>query len=95
MPGGAAYTWRGNGWLRIAGASHWEILGYGDEEGGWVVTWFEKTVFTPRGVDVYCARMGGLSEGLVGRILGALRGVLGGGEMGGLVDGLVGVRWDW
>jgi len=49
------YNWRGKGWLMIA-SSKWEILGYGDEEGGanrWVVTYFAKTLFTPAGVDFY------------------------------------------
>lgn len=48
------YNWRGKGWLMIA-SSKWEILGYGDEEGGngWAVTYFAKTLFTPAGVDFY------------------------------------------
>ncbi|KAF2853993.1 hypothetical protein T440DRAFT_296215 [Plenodomus tracheiphilus IPT5] len=54
------YNWRGKGWLMIA-SSKWEILGYGDEEGGnsWVVTYFAKTLFTPAGVDFY-SRQGSL-----------------------------------
>ncbi|ETN39378.1 uncharacterized protein HMPREF1541_05601 [Cyphellophora europaea CBS 101466] len=42
----AAYNWRGRGWLKIA-SSHWEVLGWGEEEGGWAVTFFAKTLFTP------------------------------------------------
>ncbi len=45
----AKYQWRGKGWLRIA-SSQWEVLGYGEEEGGWCVTFFQKTLFTPAGV---------------------------------------------
>ncbi|KAJ9658888.1 hypothetical protein H2198_003458 [Neophaeococcomyces mojaviensis] len=62
-----AYNWRGKGWLKIA-SSHWEVLGYGDEDGGWVVTFFEKTLFTPAGIDIYARRKGGLSSELVERI---------------------------
>ena len=60
----AAYNWRGKGWLKIA-SSHWEVLGYGEEDGGWVVTFFEKTLFTPAGIDIYSRRKGGLSEALI------------------------------
>ncbi|OAP54726.1 hypothetical protein AYL99_11174 [Fonsecaea erecta] len=55
----AAYSWRGKGLLKIA-SSRWEILGYGEEEGGWVVTYFQKTLFTPAGIDIYARRRGGL-----------------------------------
>lgn len=60
----AAYNWRGKGWLKIA-SSHWEVLGHGEEDGGWVVTFFEKTLFTPAGIDIYARRKGGLSEELI------------------------------
>src|SRR5271170_7643538 len=30
-------SWKGRGLLKIA-SSHWEALGYGDDEGGWIVT---------------------------------------------------------
>lgn len=63
----AAYNWRGRGWLKIA-SSHWEVLGWGEEEDGWVVTFFAKTLFTPAGVDVYARRKGGLSRELVERV---------------------------
>lgn len=59
-----SYDWRGKGWLKIA-SSHWEVLGYGAEEGGWAVTYFAKTLFTPAGVDVYSREKGGLSEELL------------------------------
>lgn len=62
-----SYDWRGKGWLRIA-SSHWEVLGYGPEEGGWAVTYFARTLFTPAGVDVYSRIKGGLSEALLQRI---------------------------
>lgn len=61
------YHWRGKGMLRIA-SSHWLFLAAGEEEGGWGVTYFEKTMFSPAGIDVYARAKGGLSEGLVQRI---------------------------
>lgn len=64
------WDWRGKGWLKIA-SSHWEVLGWGDEEESgnkWVVTVFAKTMFTPAGIDVYSRDEGGLSEATVKRI---------------------------
>ncbi|KAK5112995.1 hypothetical protein LTR85_011017 [Meristemomyces frigidus] len=49
------WDWRGKGMLKVA-SSHWEVLGWGEEEGTgnkWVVTEFAKTLFTPAGIDVY------------------------------------------
>jgi len=56
-------------------SSHWEVLGYGGEEGGdqWVVTYFAKTLFTPAGIDVYSKRKEGLGKELLEEILGALK----------------------
>lgn len=68
----ASYSWRGKGWLKIA-SSHWQILGYGDEEGGWMVTYFQKTLFTPAGIDIYARRHGGLSQDLLHRIKDEIR----------------------
>ncbi|EXJ82655.1 hypothetical protein A1O3_06468 [Capronia epimyces CBS 606.96] len=70
----AAYNWRGKGWLKIA-SSHWQILGYGDEEGGWMVTYFQKTLFTPAGIDIYARRRGGLSSQLLAQIKHDIRAV--------------------
>lgn len=57
-------------------SSHWEVLGYGDGEDGeqWVVTYFEKTLFTPAGLDVYSRRKEGLSGAILEGIKGALKG---------------------
>lgn len=60
----AAYNWRGKGWLKIA-SSHWQVLGHGEEDGGWMVTFFDKTLFTPAGIDIYARRKGGLSPSLI------------------------------
>lgn len=73
--GNGAWDWRGKGWLKIA-SSHWEVLGYGGDEGGdgeqWAVTYFAKTLFTPEGVDVYSKKKEGLSAGMVESIKEAL-----------------------
>ncbi|KAL6247517.1 hypothetical protein RBB50_005863 [Rhinocladiella similis] len=63
----AAYGWRGKGWLKIA-SSKWQVLGYGNEDEGWCVTYFQKTLFTPAGIDVYSRRKTGLSDALLERI---------------------------
>ena len=70
-----SWNWRGKGWLMIA-SSHWEILGWGEEEGSgnkWVVTMFAKTLFTPAGVDVYSKDVAGLREETVDGIKKALQ----------------------
>lgn len=70
--------------MKIA-SSHWEVLGWGeDEEGGekWVVTWFQASLFTPMGVDVYSDRKEGVSEALFGRIQRALEDSGAGEEVG-------------
>lgn len=67
-----AYSWRGRGFLKLA-SSHWQILGYGDEDGGWAVTYFQKTLFTPAGIDLYARRKGGLSDELIEQIRDEIR----------------------
>ncbi|OBT95040.1 hypothetical protein VE01_07371 [Pseudogymnoascus verrucosus] len=62
--GDGAWSWRGKGWLMIA-SSHWQFLGYGGggegrEGEGWAVTYFQKTLFTPAGIDIYSRRKEGL-----------------------------------
>ncbi|KAG9234483.1 hypothetical protein BJ875DRAFT_11748 [Amylocarpus encephaloides] len=89
--GEGKWHWKGRGWLKVAGGSRWEVLGWGECEGErWVVTWFEKSLFTPAGVDVYCDRTEGISEGLYRKIVERIRevgGREGCGEMGKLVEG--------
>jgi hypothetical protein len=56
--------------LKIA-SSHWEVLGWGEEEGTgnkWIVTCFAKTLFTPAGVDLYSRDTAGLQAGTVAAI---------------------------
>ncbi|KAL9100332.1 MAG: hypothetical protein Q9163_004281 [Psora crenata] len=70
------WDWRGKGWLMIA-SSHWEVLGWGELEGGaqWVVTYFAETLFTPAGVDIYSRAKRGCGDEVVKRIKDALRGI--------------------
>lgn len=65
-----SWDWRGNGWLKVAGTSHWEILGYGDLEGGnsWALTYFSKTLFTAAGMDIISRNKGGLPAEVVEQI---------------------------
>ena len=69
-----AYSWRGKGLLKIA-SSHWQVLGFGEEDGGWAVTYFQKTLFTPAGIDIYARQKAGLSETLLEKIKQELRAV--------------------
>ncbi|KAK4205690.1 hypothetical protein QBC40DRAFT_1327 [Triangularia verruculosa] len=76
----AAWDWRGSGFLFFV-TSHWEILGFGEvpETGErWVVTWFQKTLFTAEGVDVYSDRPEGPSEEIKKQILEGLNAMEGG-----------------
>lgn len=68
------WDWRGKGLLKVAG-SHWEVLGWGEEEGTenkWVVTMFAKTLFTPAGIDVYSQQRSGLQAETLEEIKKAL-----------------------
>lgn len=80
-----AWDWRGKGWLAFV-TSHWEVLGWGEraigggEEGEgeverWAVTWFQETLFTKEGVDLYSDRKGGMSVGLAREIVEGLKGL--------------------
>jgi hypothetical protein len=68
----AAWKWRGKGWLMIA-SSNWEVLGYGEDEGGWAVIFFQKTLFTPAGIDILAKRKQGPSDDLLQRIRGEIK----------------------
>ena len=71
------WDWRGKGLLMIA-SSHWEILGWGEEDGTgnkWIVTEFAKTLFTPAGLDVYSKDRKGLKAETLEDIKKALEGV--------------------
>uniref|UniRef100_L2GIX1 Uncharacterized protein n=1 Tax=Colletotrichum fructicola (strain Nara gc5) TaxID=1213859 RepID=L2GIX1_COLFN len=59
----------------------WEVLGWGEKKTAageterWAVTWFAPTVFTKEGVDIYCDRKEGLSEGTYKEIMAGLKGL--------------------
>ncbi|SMQ48606.1 unnamed protein product [Zymoseptoria tritici ST99CH_1A5] len=68
------WDWRGKGWLMIA-SSHWEILGWGEEEGTsnkWMATVFAKTMFTPAGMDIYSQARTGVKPETLAAIKEAL-----------------------
>lgn len=75
------FKWRGNGLLFIA-SSRWQILGCNTSgaDGGhpWAVTFFEKTLFTPAGLDIYARSAEGLPEPLLKEIFEKIK-ALGGG----------------
>jgi hypothetical protein len=76
VPFGLAYTWRGNGLLKLI-SSNWEILGFGTdsssaEPNDWAVTCFSKTLFTPAGIDIYTSTKASLSEATLEAIKAAL-----------------------
>lgn len=91
----STWDWKGHGWLKIAGGSRWEILGWGESAGNvgddseedcekWMVTWFAATMFTPMGVDFYSSRTQGMSEKLYQDLRKALQNTAGP-EVGSLV----------
>ncbi|KAF9808930.1 hypothetical protein IEO21_07695 [Rhodonia placenta] len=85
------WKWRGKGWLMIA-TSRWQILGCHLHSGGtaddtsndpeWALTYFEKTLFTPAGLDIYSRAPSGLPTALLGEILTKAKAL--GGEVGAL-----------
>lgn len=95
-----AWDWRGSGWLFIA-SSHWEILGYGLLKGAgskgsdleWAVTYFEKTLFTPAGIDIYTRPEARVPEGALAEIKAKLK-ESGGTLLGKQVDELFAVKHD-
>ncbi|SPO03380.1 uncharacterized protein DNG_06063 [Cephalotrichum gorgonifer] len=74
------WDWRGSGLLKPI-SCRWELLGWGERTQAdgtverWAVTWFAKTLFTEEGIDVYCDRREGMSEGTAAAIRGALEGL--------------------
>lgn len=68
-------------------SSKWQVLGYGD---GWAVTYFEKTLFTPAGLDIYSRDEKGLDPQLLSEILRVTRTL--GGEVGKLANGFFEVK---
>ena len=81
------FKWRGSGLLFVASAK-WQVLGCSTFEGEgnhpWAVTFFEKTLFTPAGLDIYARTAEGIPEPLVKEILEKIRTV--GGDVAGLSE---------
>jgi len=69
--------------------SKWQILGYNTTE-GWAVTFFEKTLFTPAGLDVYVRDGFELKKEIIDGILEKMKGVEG--DVGVLAKGLFEVK---
>lgn len=56
--------------------SRWQMLGYNSGDDGqvpWALTYFEKTLFTPAGMDIYSRTPEGLSADLVGEIFAQVK----------------------
>lgn len=81
------FKWRGNGLLFIA-SSKWQVLGCNMSEGEdshhWAVTFFEKTLFTPAGLDIYARSAKGIPESLLKEILEKIKAV--GGDVAALSE---------
>lgn len=91
-----AWDWRGKGWLKIA-SSHWEFVewsdGFADGQASgeeWAVIWFQKTLFTPEGIDIFCRK----KEGLEGKTVNAIKNRLARGRHLALSEGLFEVKRD-
>lgn len=65
----------------IISSSKWQILG---SDADWAVTYFEKTIFTPAGLDIYARDAGGLPEDLAKDIVAKTKQL--GGEVGKLAE---------
>ncbi|KAI0030764.1 hypothetical protein K488DRAFT_53496 [Vararia minispora EC-137] len=79
VTGPARFKWRGRGWLAPI-TSRWQLLGVssasgkdGTAEPAWAVTFFERTLFTPMGIDIYARSGAGLPPALVEEIKEGLR----------------------
>ena len=88
------FKWRGKGWLKVA-SSRWQILGcsprltLASESSGpvdlpWVLTYFDKTLFTSAGLDIYARSPEGLPENLVDEIISKAKAL--GGDVGRLAN---------
>lgn len=87
------FKWRGKGWLMIA-SSRWQVLGCSlsltsnpptnSLDIPWALTYFEKTLFTPAGLDIYARTAEGLPQTLVDEIISKTKEL--GGDIGMLAD---------
>jgi hypothetical protein len=81
------FKWRGSGLLLIA-SSKWQVLGCNasEAEGSqpWALTFFEKTLFTPAGLDILARSAEGIPEPLLNEILEKVKAV--GGDVAALSE---------
>lgn len=87
-PAPTRYKWRGKGWLAVA-TSRWQVLGCSADTSpenahAWAVTYFEKTLFTPQGLDIYARTAAGLPPALVVQIVAQAKAL--GGDVAALAD---------
>lgn len=63
--GPGSWTWRGHGWLKFV-TSQWEVVGHdllnNENEGGWIVLFVQKSVFTPAVLNVCTRSKAGLES---------------------------------
>ncbi|KAI0702937.1 hypothetical protein C8T65DRAFT_655143 [Cerioporus squamosus] len=88
-PAPTRYKWRGKGWLMIA-SSRWQLLGCSrdpsaENPAAWAVTYFEKTLFTPAGLDIYSRTAQGLPDQVVQEIVAQATAL--GGDVAKLAEG--------
>lgn len=88
-PGG--WTWRGTGLLKLV-TSQWEILGHSqnpaaENEGGWMVVFAQKSLFTPAVVNICTRNKTGMGNEQLQAVKAFLWG-FGKEELGGLADDL-------
>jgi hypothetical protein len=73
-----SFKWRGNGLLFIA-SSKWQVLGCNTSEAEgshpWAATFFEKTLFTPAGLDILTRSAEGIPEPLLKEIFEKIKAV--------------------
>lgn len=58
--------------------SRWQMLGYNSGDDGevpWALTYSEKTLFAPAGMDIYSQTTEGLPDTLIDEILAKVRGL--------------------
>lgn len=89
-PAQTRYKWRGKGWLMIA-SSRWQLLGCSrdlspENSAAWAVTYFEKTLFTPAGLDIYSRAAQGVPAHVVQEIVGKVKAL--GGDVATLAEGI-------
>jgi len=75
--------------LLFIASSKWQVIGYNMQQ-GWAVTMFEKTLFTPAGLDIYSRSEQGLGEEMEDEIVRQVKAL--GGEVGQLAEGFFVVK---